>query len=206
LGLSKILWHQRIDYAQLGILVKQAHILLQEIGDVVRGHVWDSGCVFTHVIMNRGRRPAIVRVASVTVEFATIHFLLATIFDMVSSILTVKALVIVHEFFLLGFRVLYSSASANGINIHMMPSLRGGVKFVFEVVLSSFVTEVVSVVGVDSKGPIYGLFPVAVVLFSSHPLEVLLAGFFFPILEFPRVTVSWVIVRGSDDHLDEWSL
>ena len=118
----KILWHERIDEAQLDIFAELVHMFLHIFGDaswicrkwggVVADPVVDWGSAFSRVVC-----------ASAPWRAAICCFL-ATILGAVSRYFAVEALIILHEFLFLGFGVLVSSATG-GIDVHMISSLRG---------------------------------------------------------------------------------
>ena len=112
--MRKILWHKRFDNAQLGIFVKRAHVVLQETGDIVWGHV--RGFLGRNALSGPG----------VLAAPGTVCLFLATIAGLVSFDFAVEALPFFHKFRFLGFGVLLASSQNVGVDVHGVSSLRGG--------------------------------------------------------------------------------
>ena len=113
IGLRKILWHKRFDDAQLGIFVKQAHVVFQETGDVVWGHI-------NGVLVPNG---GIVAFSGSTI-FGAVRYFLATDASLMSFDFAVKAFVFVHELLLFSIGVRLSHSV--GVNVHSVSSLGSG--------------------------------------------------------------------------------
>jgi len=98
LGFGKILWHKRFGNAQLGIFIKQAHVVFQETGYVSRGHVWCYRCsvvgsrfAFARVVSG----PAIARtIIGSTFIIVAVCLFLATIPGAMSLDFTIEALIV----------------------------------------------------------------------------------------------------------------
>jgi len=138
-----------------------------------------------------------------SIEVAAVRSLFVTVFDTVSFDFAIETLVIFHQFFLFGFRMLYSSAVFGCVNIHVISPLGGGATSASIVGVSS--TPVIRVpTGRDSKDSVHGLLSVLAVLFRSLLFEVLVACFFFPIFEFPGNFCGQVITWGSYNCFDKF--